>query len=148
MEEFSCRIQFPCKCYETQCKATKIILWQLRKKVRETVCLEKVESTKTGGGTIGPILDDISVELLALESRSSNKAGPHYLTMDAQWQREMTSVVSANGRQCIPYSCTVSSIEFNMYRLCVCLQHCHESGTYSEILHWVSVSKRNVSTSH
>ena len=23
-----------------------------------------------------------------LESRSSNKAGPHYLTMDAQWQRE------------------------------------------------------------
>ena len=46
------------------------------------------------------------------ESRSSNKAGPHYLSMDAQWQREMTSVVSANELQCISYSCIVRSSTF------------------------------------
>ena len=46
----------------------------------------------------------------------------------------MTSVVSANERQCISYSCGVRSIEFNMSRLCVCLQHCQDSRTHSEIL--------------
>ena len=65
-----------------------------------------------------PHFFDLLIELrkcmrgtVLLELRSCNKAGPHYLIMDAQWQREMTSVVSANEHQCISYSCTVRSIE-------------------------------------
>ena len=72
--------------------------------------------------------------LFNYKSDCYKKAGTHYLTMDAQWQREMTSVISANECQCIPYSCTVRSSDFNMYRRFVCLQHCQVSRTNSEIL--------------